>query len=253
MQSDPAQISASHSDVPSSDGNEIWITSGYTLRKIVGVLGISLPVILYFFVFVDTGHGSPLESLSHYYFTRAGTVFSATLSILGLFLIVYKGKEKVDFVVSLVAGLFVFCIVLFPTGNLANACCDVEKTYAVTFLKTSSLRVTFHYISAGIFLLSLAYMSLFLFTKSNHKPSKRTPHKHLRNKIYHVCGVIMIAAILVILAGHGNIIPDEIYTSNHLTFWMESLAVEAFGFSWLVKGEGLFKDETPEERTEAKD
>jgi hypothetical protein len=28
----------------------------------------------------------------------------------------------------------------------------------------------------------------------------------------------------------------------HLEFWLESIAVIAFGFCWLVKGEGILKD-----------
>ena len=52
----------------------------------------------------------------------------------------------------------------------------------------------------------------------------------------------MIIALLVIFAGFLNWIPTPIYDENHLTFWMETVAIESFGFSWLVKGEALFKD-----------
>lgn len=33
------------------------------------------------------------------------------------------------------------------------------------------------------------------------------------------------------------------YQNNRLTFWMETLAVESFGFAWLIKGETMFKDD----------
>ena len=44
------------------------------------------------------------------------------------------------------------------------------------------------------------------------------------------------------LGGFCKLIPEDIYQNHQLTFWMEALAVESFGFSWLIKGETLFKD-----------
>ena len=38
------------------------------------------------------------------------------------------------------------------------------------------------------------------------------------------------------------IISEKFYETYHLTFWMETLAVECFGIAWLIKGETLFKD-----------
>ena len=52
----------------------------------------------------------------------------------------------------------------------------------------------------------------------------------------------MLLALLVIVLGLFDIIPTETYDRLKLTFWMEALAVEAFGFSWLVKGEALMQD-----------
>jgi succinate-acetate transporter protein len=60
---------------------------------------------------------------------------------------------------------------------------------------------------------------------------------------YTECGVIMIIAMAVIfLGGFCKLIPEDFYQNHQLTFWMEALAVESFGFSWLIKGETLFKD-----------
>jgi len=52
----------------------------------------------------------------------------------------------------------------------------------------------------------------------------------------------MVLAILVLFAGSLKIIPSEYFKNYPLTFWMETLAIESFGFAWLVKGETLFKD-----------
>ena len=53
----------------------------------------------------------------------------------------------------------------------------------------------------------------------------------------------MVAALMVIfIGGFLGAIPEDVYDGNSLSFWMEALAVEAFCFSWLVKGEMILKD-----------
>ena len=226
-----------------TDNDHLWMTSSYTLRKTVGILGMSMPLLLYISLYIDAGLPQPLESISHYYYTRASGVFVAVLSTLAIFLMIYKGKSVVDLLVSLVAGVAALMVVFFPTDNLAPACCDLTKRYAVTYLKDSDSRTLFHYISAGVFLGCLAYMSFFLFTRSDKPRHLRSPEKVLRNRIYRVCGVLMVLAMaLMFFGGFLEWIPEDRYSGNKLTFWMETVAVEAFGFSWLVKGETLFRD-----------
>jgi hypothetical protein len=67
--------------------------------------------------------------------------------------------------------------------------------------------------------------------------------------IYRVCGAIMIIAILIMFAGFLKIIPEPFYSDHHFTFWMETLAVESFGFSWLIKGKTLFQDIEPTKKS----
>jgi hypothetical protein len=227
-----------------NDESGLWLSNGCTLRKLIGVLGMLLPILLWLYLFIANDLTTPLESISHYHFTRAGTIFTIIVSLLAIFLIVYKGKEPIDFYLSLTAGTFALFALLFPTSNLCEKCNDILSKYCVTILDKSNSRELFHYISAGIFLLCLAAMSLFLFTKSNKPVAKRGDNKITRNRIYRVCGIIMIISLLFIFSGEKlMLIPSSIYLKNHLTFWMETLAIEAFGFSWLVKGETFFKDE----------
>lgn len=222
--------------------NSIWLTNGKTLRKLIGILGMALPLLLFLFLYLDNGMSHPLESISHYYYTRVSSIFVGILTVLGVFLIIYKGKEPVDFFVSVTAGVFALCVVCFPTGNLLDES-GTPWPYSVTTLKASPFREGFHYASAGIFLSCLAYMSLFLFTKSDKPASKMGSKKKIRNSIYRVCGILMIIAMLVIGAGAMGFIPETFYRNHCLTYWMETLAVESFGFSWLIKGEVMFEDE----------
>lgn len=225
-----------------NEDNEIWLTNGLTLRKIIGILGIMMPLLLYVFLYLDNGMLYPLESISHYYYTRVSSVFVIILSLLAFFLIVYKGKEPIDFYISLFAGFFALLAILFPTNNITEICGDPIKKYAVTILPVSDSRMYFHYIMAALFFICLSYMCFFLFTKSNKTPDKRGSKKILRNRIYRICAVLMFLAILIPFAGLLKIIPSFYFSKYPLTFWMETLAVESFGFAWLIKGKALFKD-----------
>jgi len=224
------------------DKEDLWLTNSYTLRKLVGVLGMVLPFLLFLFLYLDNGYSKPLPSISHYYYTRVSPIFIIVISLMAIFLIVYKGKERIDFYTSVFSGVFALLLILFPTDNLTDICSNINLKHSVTILNKSDFRTMFHYVSAGIFLLGLAFMSLFLFTKSSLTPKERGKEKRTRNRIYRTCGVIMIAAILVMGAGAIGLIPKDTYEGYQLTFWMETIAVESFGFSWLIKGETFFKD-----------
>lgn len=225
-----------------SGEKDLWLKNSSTLRKVVGTLGMMLPVFLFVFLWIDSGLSHALPSISHYYYTRASSVFVALMSLLAIFLIVYKGEEPVDFFVSILAGVAALCVVLFPTGNLSYEVMDDSFRHSVTTLRDSSFREKFHYASAGVFLLSLAFMSAFLFTKTDKTGKEMTRNKKIRNIIYRGCAIMMVLAIVIILLGLFQVIPRAVYEENHLTFWMEVVAVESFGISWMIKGETLFRD-----------
>jgi len=110
-------------NVDYKEDNSIWLTNSLTLRKIIGVLGMAMPLLLYAFLYFDNGMQHPLESISHYYYTRVSGIFLIILSLLAFFLIVYKGKEPVDFYISLFAGFFAllvkgFCAEQRGAGNI---------------------------------------------------------------------------------------------------------------------------------------
>ena len=98
-----------------------------------------------------------------------------------------------------------------------------------------------HWTLAALLFLTLASFSLFLFTKT--APEKRpTPRKLKRNAVYRVCGYTILASILLIFVATRSQIADQVKQLDPV-FWLESLAVVAFGVSWLTKGETILKDE----------
>ncbi|HEX5023780.1 MAG TPA: hypothetical protein VFV68_00850 [Agriterribacter sp.] len=223
-----------------TDRNSIALTQQKTLRKLVGILGVLLPVLLYISVSWYTHYNTPIKSISHYYFTRFGSIFIIIVSLLSIFLLVYKGKERLDFYLSSLAGLAALTLLLLPASNLEIKDHDGNDFIVVTTLREYGLRDTIHNVCGGVFLTALACMALFVFTKKNPALVPVTPQKLVRNKIYIVCGVIMLFALITILIGW--ISKSEWFNAHQMTFWMESVALEAFGFSWLVKGEIIFKD-----------
>jgi hypothetical protein len=99
-----------------------------------------------------------------------------------------------------------------------------------------------HFVCAAAFFATLIYFCLALFTKTNPR-KKPTRRKLQRNRIYRGCGYAMAACIgltfvfLLLPAGAQASLAayDPIY-------WLEALAILAFGLSWVVKGEWILKD-----------
>lgn len=221
----------------------IWLNSTKNFRRVVGLNGMLLPVLLWAFLYLTSGHWEVLESISHYYYTRSNSIFVGVMATLSMFLIVYKAEERIDFIVSLVAGVAAICVILFPTDNILTTPCLLKDSYAIVYTPPNSVSENFHLIAAAIFFLALAYMSFFLFVKSDKPKSKRGRQKIIRNRIYRVCATVIVLSILgILLFGKLDLIPSLPYDEWKLTFWLEIIAVESFGISWLVKGEVIFED-----------
>ena len=217
-------------DLDYTKKEDIWLTSQNTLRRLIGIFGLMLPFLLWIFVFIVSGRTEELPSISHYYYTRANGVFIIIISTLAIFLIIYKGKELLDFYLSSAAGLFALCLLLFPTSNLYEACGDLcapdKRAFATTWIAAHKTREIFHYLSAAIFLGCLAAMSLFVFTKSDKSKAQRTEKKNWRNRIYIFCGIVMFLAMLVVFPG-VLWIDEDFYDSHNLTFWMETVLLNS--------------------------
>lgn len=199
------------------------IISYMTLRKIVGLLGMSMiPVlILGSFIFDHTNHVQ--ISVSAYYHTNMRNALVGIISGISLFLLSYHGYTWVDSLVSKLAGIFAVGVAFFPTSATGDKSDIISKL---------------HYITAGVFFVLLSYMSIFLFTKSS---GYMTPEKKMRNRVYRICGVIMLVSVIGIPIDGIPAVHDLIGYLKP-TLILEASALLSFGFSWLTKGEFLLKD-----------
>lgn len=193
------------------------------LRRTVGWIGILLPFVLvsgnYFFF----GEKVPLFDISMYYYSGMRDVFVGAMCAVGLFLLFYRGYDRWDNLAGDVAGICAFLIALFPTTKIG------PQDWAGQI----------HFGAAGVFFTILALFSLFLFTRGETDP---TPRKIQRNLIYRICGIVLLLAALGILIYF--LFLQKWFPDTRFVFWAETIALMAFGVSWLTKGGTLLPDKS---------
>jgi hypothetical protein len=214
------------------------VISYQTLRKTIGWLGIFLPFAMIVGAKVLSQCTTIQPSISHYYYTNMREIFVGTLCAVSLFLFSYKGLSKIDSYVSNLAGFFGLAIVFFPT----NVLCTNDICYPCQQNVISLTRIPYHhnlhFIAAALFFFTLAMMSIFLFRLSDKPGNKQTVQKRKRNVIFLVCGIIMLASIITC----GIYIQFFKEENSTVVLWLETVALVAFGISWLTKGEVIMED-----------
>jgi hypothetical protein len=213
------------------DNDPSLVISYLTLRKVIGVIGIALPFVLALGKVILQGPGIQ-ESISSYYYTLMRDVFVGSLCAIAVFLMAYKGYERQDDIAGNIAGIAAICVALFPT------------TPAINPSTLAKIIGGIHLTSATIFFVTLAYFCLKLFTKSDQAKIRR--QKRRRNQVYTTCGYIIVDCIILI-GLHALLPPDNILNRLDPVFWLESLAIIAFGVAWFTKGEGILKDGAPQQ------
>ncbi|MFN3823929.1 MAG: DUF998 domain-containing protein [Pseudorhodobacter sp.] len=231
----------------SAEAENELVLSFLAVRLALGVLGIALPVSLLLVALLTEEPMRP--SISEFYFGQGRDLFVGILCAIGVFLWAYvgyppakAGEWPTDRLVSRVAAVAAFGVAMVPTVDklavtAAEGCvtliqCGIGEDWA--------RRV--HYASAAVFFAMLAVFCLVLFRRTG--PGPMSAQKTARNRIYAVCGWVIVAA-MVALAVYGVIYARQdaagqlAMDRTYAVFILESIGVFAFGVSWLVKGESL--------------
>jgi hypothetical protein len=214
-----------------SSGNNI--KTYRRIRRAIGYLGISLPIILVILSLIPFFKTPVQPSISAYYYTNLRELLTGVLCAVGLFLIRYIGFKsssfwKNDNLLTNIAGYMAFGIALFPT-NPDNWS---EKIYTLVPLNFKILGLI-HYGFAAVFFLILSIISIKVFT-IGQKVNDQIPISIFNeNYIYRICGYLILVFIIMIpVFAIINIFP-------YSTLVFEALALSSFGISWLVKGRAL--------------
>jgi hypothetical protein len=182
------------------------------LRCFIGWLAILLPWIVALLLWQF-----PPSISSTYYTFQSGPVFMIILGAASILLMYYDGYDKTDDILNTITGILGLCICLFSCGTSAY-----EKVG--TFQIPVAVSAWIHNISAVLFFALLSYISFFQFTKSSGEMTKR---KKIRNIIFRVCGVGMLASFLIL-----------VLPSFYIQVWLtEAIALLFFGISWLTKSQ----------------
>ena len=198
------------------------------LRKAIGLIGMTLPFVL---AFGKVAFESPglQSSVSAYYYTVMRDVFVGSMCAMAIFFMSYRGYGRQDALAGKLACVFALGVALFPVAPLGSEIAHERLVGAV------------HLLSATCFFLTLAYFSLALFRKTSPVTAP-TPQKLQRNAVYTACGYTILACVaLVVLARLLGW--EQAHRSLAPVFWLEAVAIVAFGLSWLTKGEAILQDD----------
>lgn len=181
------------------------------LRLMLGIIALALPFL------VTAIANMPLPSISAAYFTEARDWFVGLLFIVGGLMLAYNGHTTTEASASKIAAICALLVASFPT---AKACGDLSQASTV------------HGIAAMLLFLILAW---FCFVPFRRNTKGKGGKKGTRAKLYFACGSIMVVCLLVGLIGK-LFLSCETAASLDLIFWVEAIALGAFGVAWIVAG-----------------
>jgi hypothetical protein len=216
-----------------SDSHDPVVLSYLTLRKAVGIVALGLPFAMAIPWWI-LRHELEI-SISSYYYTGMRNLFVGSLCAIAVFMLCARGYDQKDEIAGTCASLCALGVAFLPTAP------DRGATH-----RQLDIGVV-HYTFAAVLFSFLAYFCLILF-KTTAKNREPTPQKILRNRIYTICGYVIIVSILLIVISKVVGIPRA-FGSIGPVFYFESVALIAFGIAWLTKGETFLKDAEPAART----
>lgn len=226
-----------------------------TLRKAIGWLGMLLPFALLignycinqldllnnpWFIKTDcygtyVPNGSFKNSISHYYYSSVGELFTGTLGAVALFMFCYKGHPKrrserglSDGVMTNLTAFFALGLVVFPAST--DQCISDNMRIFLSSQHTGYIHFTF----AALFFISLALMSIINFRRTE---TVANFGKGSNSTLYLWCGITILVCLVIIVI-YASLFQGHYPGLDKFrpVFVFEAIALIAFGLSWLTKG-----------------
>lgn len=235
-----------------------------TLRKAIGWIGVCLPFAVFLgnWAIFSRHVGACLvpisnklpDSLSGYYYSHMRDAFVGGMWAAGVFLVFYRGSDRLETWATNVAGLSAIGIALFPTtpptneSLQTNSCGPVTPVVLQPSPDGSAIGVV--HVACLCGLMSMIALMAWRFTRSyssdeigamtadDREVELNKSLKSRNNKIYWGC----IAALAV--AGAFALIQQfafgpAVKNDAPWLFYAETVAFLAFGTAWFVKGRAL--------------
>jgi cell division protein FtsW (lipid II flippase) len=225
-------------DAQKESSNDL-VFSYLTLRNLIGFSGMLLPLALVMTTARGEGDKFVQPSISDYYYTSNGDVFVVLLSVVGIFLFTYKGYQWKERVLTIIAAVSAVGVSFSPTASRWANSISIHQLHKKVPLWFGVER---HFIFAATFFLCIAIICLVYFPKTNKESLKKNDGnktaKAKRNILYKICGWTIIASLLLLVL-YSVLQPA---TTIPVIFILETVAIEAFGLSWITKGQTLWPD-----------
>jgi ABC-type amino acid transport system permease subunit len=233
-----------------------YVISYQALRKLIGLLGMALPFLCWGVnslvnhldllnnpLFVDVDKALPYEaadnlksSVSHFYYTASGPLFTGILITVAIFLLCYKGNpikpndDKYAWLsdnrLASFAGVCALGIVVFPIGS------DDKITDNIHIFVASAFAATVHLSFAALFFVSIAIMCIVNFRRHPNKVFVHTQEGNL----YLVCGWGILICLLVLAIYSFTPWHSQAWVPYSFVYIVEAMMLILFGIAWLVKG-----------------
>ena len=207
------------------------VLSYLALRKAVGAVALGLPFALSIPLWI-LRHHIIQSSISGYYYTGMRNLFVGSLCAIGMFMLCCRGYDLKDEIAGVFSAFCTLGVAFFPTAPDSGAT-----------PRQSHIGIA-HYIFAILLFSTLAYFCLVLF-KMSAANKTMTRKKVQRNRVYTICGYVIIASISLIAILKLLLKIDHLVGNVGTAFFFETTALLAFGTAWLTKGETFLKDERP--------
>ncbi len=192
------------------------------MRVIVGCIAILIAPTVYLL----SGRGTELTSISISYWTDSRDIFVGSLIAVGFFLSAYSGagnKRDWEYFLSKAACVFAICVALFPTEGFSDS--NIPAQWVLVITKTMNIQsIYIHYGSAILLFACLIVMMWFFSIRAMGKGRPR------RAYFYRTDSVLMAVGIIVLF------VYGKITNISSMILLIEIWGLTLFGIGWLVAG-----------------
>ena len=209
------------------------VISYVRLRQALGYVAIAMPFVLALGAW--TAERIPwADSVSAYYYTSMRDLFVGTMFAIGVFLFCYRGYDRQDNVLTNAAGVAAAAIGLLPMEpHYSKVLIERHRDLEGPNCYVPHGFLGYHFYAVAVFFAIISYLVIFRFTKTDQVAVVGA--KRARNRVYVVCGVIMLGCFAAIGLLKWRVPESAIVVP-------ETAAIVAFAIAWLTKGEAILPD-----------